>query len=91
MGKERAKEIIESAETNMYKYKAIHDIDMWGMYKQKQVSILAFAVNNKVCSSLLSPFILGAEELKKSDSVSDNLDNSLFLPRAWIESCFQQM
>ena len=70
MGKERAKEIIESAETNMYKYKAVHDIDMWGMYKQKQVSILAFAVNNKVYSSLLSPFILGAEELKKSDSVS---------------------
>jgi len=65
MGKERAKVIIESAETNMYKYKAnkaVHDIDMWGMYKQKQVSILAFAVNNKVCSSLLSPFILGAEE-----------------------------
>ena len=58
----------------MYKYKAVHDIDMWGMYKQKQESILAFAVNNKVCSSLLSPFILVAEELKRSDSVSDNLD-----------------
>ena len=58
----------------MYKYKAVHDIDMWGMYKQKQESILAFAVNNKVCSSLLSPFILVAEKLKRSDSVSDNLD-----------------
>ena len=32
MGKERAKEIIESAENNMYKYKAVHDINMWQMY-----------------------------------------------------------
>ena len=40
MGKERAKEIIESAENNMYKYKAVHDINMWQMYisRSKRVS-----------------------------------------------------